>query len=103
MRVRGSGSRLSFRALPSLLSLSACQGWAVNAMQTLVLTFVMEDIATTFELSSVSKGLIGSVNFFGKAKNAGERRGGGRERVTVLFPRHRVCVCLSKINERTPC
>ncbi|CAN0548700.1 unnamed protein product, partial [Ectocarpus sp. 8 AP-2014] len=62
---------LSFRALPSLLSLSACQGWVVDAMEVLVLAFALEAIATSFELSSVGKGLIGSASFFGMLVGAG--------------------------------
>ncbi|CAM9239572.1 unnamed protein product [Ectocarpus fasciculatus] len=40
-------------------------------MEILVVTFVLEDIATTFELGSVGKGLIGSSSFFGMIVGAG--------------------------------
>ncbi|CAM9992240.1 unnamed protein product [Ectocarpus sp. 4 AP-2014] len=40
-------------------------------MEILVVAFVLEDIATTFELGSVGKGLIGSASFFGMLVGAG--------------------------------
>ncbi|CAB1098718.1 unnamed protein product [Ectocarpus sp. CCAP 1310/34] len=40
-------------------------------MEILVLAFVLEAIATSFELSSVGKGLIGSASFFGMLVGAG--------------------------------
>ncbi|CBN77753.1 major facilitator transporter [Ectocarpus siliculosus] len=40
-------------------------------MEVLVLAFVLEAIATSFELSSVGKGLIGSASFFGMLVGAG--------------------------------
>lgn len=52
------------------------QGWVIDAMEILVVAFVLEDIATTFELGSVGKGLIGSASFFGERE--GRRWGGGR-------------------------
>lgn len=51
------------------------QGWVVDAMEILVVTFVLENIAITFGLSSVEKGLIGSASFLGE-------RGRGRGAVT---------------------
>ena len=35
-------------------------------MEILVIAFVLEDVADTFELNSVQKGLIGSASFFGE-------------------------------------
>ena len=35
-------------------------------MEILVVAFVLEDVANTFQLSSVQKGLIGSASFFGE-------------------------------------
>ncbi|CAM9707857.1 unnamed protein product [Pylaiella littoralis] len=45
-------------------------GWVVDAMEILVVTFVLEDIAITFGLSSVEKGLIGSSSFLGMVLGA---------------------------------
>ena len=42
------------------------QGWIIDAMEILVVAFVLENIAITFELGSVGKGLIGSASFFGE-------------------------------------
>ncbi|CAB1101540.1 unnamed protein product [Ectocarpus sp. CCAP 1310/34] len=46
-------------------------GWAVDSMEVLVLAFALEAIATSFELSSVGKGLVGSASFFGMLVGAG--------------------------------
>ncbi|CAM9427930.1 unnamed protein product, partial [Ectocarpus sp. 12 AP-2014] len=46
-------------------------GWVVDSMEILVLAFVLEAIATSFELNSVGKGLIGSASFFGMLVGAG--------------------------------
>lgn len=74
-----------------LLSFFDYQGWVIDAMEILVVAFVLEDIATTFELGSVGKGLIGSASFFGKARSTGASGWGpgvGVERVTdkEIFP-----------------
>lgn len=43
------------------------QGWVVDAIEVLMIAFVLEDIAETFGLDSVSKGLIASASFFGES------------------------------------
>lgn len=42
------------------------QGWLIDAIEVLVVSFVLDDIAVTFQLDSFSKGLVGSASFFGK-------------------------------------
>ena len=49
-------------------------------MEILVVAFVLEDIAVTFELSSVGKGLIGSASFFGERRGQGW---GGKARLKL--------------------
>lgn len=49
------------------------QGWVVDAIEVLMIAFVLEDVAETFGLDSVSKGLIGSASFFGESA-AGDKR-----------------------------
>lgn len=62
---------ISYRSnfMPTPSHITACarsiQGKIIDAMEILVITFVLEDIAVTFQLSSVEKGLIGSTSFFG--------------------------------------
>lgn len=58
------------------------QGWVVDAIEVLMIAFVLEDIAETFGLDSVSKGLIGSASFFGESA-AEDKRG----RVCRIFSR----------------
>lgn len=53
-----------FRLLARCLTLP--KGWIIDAMEILVVAFVLEDVAETFQLSSVQKGLIGSASFFGE-------------------------------------
>ncbi|CAM9370411.1 unnamed protein product [Ascophyllum nodosum] len=40
-------------------------GWLIDAMEVLVVAFIMDDVAATFSLSTFSKGLVGSASFFG--------------------------------------
>lgn len=70
-------AKFEFRPLPALrlplrtaysLDATVPQGWVIDAMEILVVAFVLEDIAVTFELGSVGKGLIGSASFFGKRR-----------------------------------
>lgn len=49
-----------------LIVLSNCKGWAIDGIEVLVIAFVLDDIAITFDLDSVSKGLVGSASFFGE-------------------------------------
>ncbi|CAN0092871.1 unnamed protein product [Pylaiella littoralis] len=46
-------------------------GWVIDAMEILVVAFVLESIATSFDLGSFGKGLIGSTSFFGMLIGAG--------------------------------
>lgn len=52
----------------------------IDAVEILVVAFVLEDIAVTFQLSSVEKGLIGSASFFGE----GQKQGTGRRESSCL-------------------
>lgn len=54
-------------------------------MEILVVAFVLENIAITFELSSVGKGLIGSASFFGELvhRYRGTSRAEARTRLVV--------------------
>lgn len=47
------------------------QGWLIDALEVLVISFVLDDVAVTFELDSFSKGLVGSASFFGKPFEGG--------------------------------
>lgn len=40
-------------------------------MEVLVVSFVLDDVAVTFQLDSFSKGLVGSASFFGKPLKGG--------------------------------
>ncbi|CAN0067204.1 unnamed protein product [Scytosiphon promiscuus] len=46
-------------------------GWIIDSMETLVVAFVLEKVAISFELSSVGKGLVGSASFLGMLLGAG--------------------------------
>lgn len=46
----------------------------IDAVEVLVVSFVLDDIAVTFQLNSFNKGLVGSASFFGKPL-----RGGGTD------------------------
>ena len=38
----------------------------VDAIEVLVIAFVLEEVAVTFDLGSFTKGLVGSSSFFGE-------------------------------------
>lgn len=41
----------------------------VDAIEVLVIAFVLDDVAVTFDLGSFTKGLVGSSSFFGEKEN----------------------------------
>lgn len=49
------------------------QGWLIDAVEVLVVAFVLDDVAVTFQLDSFNKGLVGSASFFGKPLRGGQR------------------------------
>ncbi|CAM9239647.1 unnamed protein product [Ectocarpus fasciculatus] len=63
--------RIGLGPFQKRLAIMCGMGWVIDAMEILVVAFVLEDIATTFELGSVGKGLIGSASFFGMLVGAG--------------------------------
>lgn len=45
-------------------------GWLIDAVEVLVVAFVLDDVAVTFQLDSFDKGLVGSASFFGMSFGA---------------------------------
>ncbi|CAN0358367.1 unnamed protein product [Discosporangium mesarthrocarpum] len=43
-------------------------GTAIDSMEVLVVAFILNDVAATFDLSAVGKGLLGSSSFLGDCK-----------------------------------
>eukprot|EP00903_Cladosiphon_okamuranus_P008140 g7839.t1 len=63
--------RIGLGPFQTRLVIMCGMGWIIDAMEILVVAFVLEKIAITFELGSVGKGLIGSASFFGMLVGAG--------------------------------
>lgn len=60
----------SLRSLPVSLhdadTIIYQQAWMVDAIEVLVIAFVLDEVAVTFDLGSFTKGLVGSSSFFGE-------------------------------------
>ena len=57
---------LALCTVSKLESARHSQGWIIDAMEVLVVAFVLEKVAVSFDLSSVGKGLVGSMSFLGE-------------------------------------